>query len=84
MQLPEYVKPEGYPEDFFTDIKSSTDISTTTNQQTGVRAGLLNGHTYTDSNGNIRHKYEVVKTLSNSAINAELDRITPEPDPIPE
>lgn len=84
MQLPEYVKPKGYSEDFFTDIQSSTDISTTTNQKTGVRAGLLNGHTYTDSNGNVRHKYEVVKTLSNAAIKAETDRIAAIPPVMPE
>lgn len=75
MQLPKYIKPEGYPKEFFTDIQSSDVISTTTNQKTNVRTGLVNGHTYTDSSGNVRHKYEVIKTLSKSAINAELDRI---------
>ena len=60
-------------------------IATEPDKEKGInQPGVTQGMTYTDSNGNIRHKYEVVKTLSNSAINAELDRITPEPDPIPE
>ena len=84
MQLPEYIKPSGYPEGFFTNIQSSEVISTTTNQETNVRAGLVNGHTYTDSNGNVRHKYEVIKTLSNSAIKAETDRIAAIPPVMPE
>ena len=88
MQLPEYVKPEGYPEDFFTDIQSSTDISIMYDQLTGQRVGKVNGHTYTDRNGNVRHKYEVVQALSASAILAEYHRRAAagefDPDPEPE
>ena len=46
--------------------------------EAGINPGLVSGITYTDSNGNMRNKYQVLTTYSNEYIN------TNRPEPAPE
>lgn len=43
--------------------------------EAGINPGLVSGITYTDSNGNMRNKYQVLTTFSNESIN----NLRPEP-----
>ena len=37
--------------------------------EAGINPGLVSGISYTDSNGNMRNKYQVLTTFSNESIN---------------
>lgn len=37
--------------------------------EAGINPGLVSGISYTDSNGSIRHKYQVLTTFCNETIN---------------
>jgi hypothetical protein len=37
--------------------------------EAGINPGLVSGITYTDSDGNMRNKYQVLTTFSNESIN---------------
>ena len=61
--FPELVIPLNYNSTFFNSIKNNEIIIEST-IDSSFNTGIVSGFTYTDSNNNIRRKYETIKALS--------------------
>lgn len=55
-------------------VEMVTEIVTEVDKEKGInQPGLTRGHSYVDSNGNVRHKFETLSTLSSNTINTILN-----------
>lgn len=71
----------------FTNVKDNEEVLEV-DKSIGIHTpGFVSGHTYTDTNGNERYKYEVLSVYTSSTAEAKLQEIADsavEPDPEPE
>lgn len=59
----------------FTDVKDNEEVLEVDKSKGIHTPGIISGHTYTDTNGTERYKYEVMSVYTTSTVEAKLQEI---------